>query len=683
MANLSHGLAAEFFRTCRHEFFFGKQFVALYDAMRAKQAARDASVALSKNAARATATDAESLYSFRPNHPDTFYVSAWEFPQWFKALQLKCPSHNYPYSKWTPAGRKKRAANDSEAMVAGEDYVFDFQKIGRMTGVYAYPEGKYVFDGAVPTNYTSFQKSWILLRRLRPMVPCPENTPLPSRRISKDARAKLFSIYLRPWTLSKKMATAEVPFLLDLAQTPTGTAQDDATPTGTAQDLAQTPTGTAQDHATPTGTAQDDATAPSNVHFRTNWKQHLRKILPHAERGVRNFMLTCLAEGRAADDDEENNRAKGPAVVCNLSLADVRSAVTLSDTRISANEDSYVSKLVLETARRAVDLTKLGAPTKASNLMPQGAIWGRQVEVPIPTKKQEEGVQNTDPSTAARRSLSEWVERYQRWTQQVYEDKNTPTPTREQRHVLLTVHFRIVKEEYELAGEPIPEAIWSSKPPDINVERPLLRLTHGLPGSGKSKLIEWLKQYFELVWQWIRNKQYALLAPMNTMADNIGGSTVHSFGHIPFKDRRGVLIQTGKGTGSSGSFFTDEEWHELRILLFDEVEAAGVSLFGRLEENVRLKVPATNTAYEGLRREQHPDRQRAETFAGVNVICFGDFWQLDPTGDTAFMTNPTKSTGDPYVDCTLSMFWHKGGEKDGHNYHLQPWQDGRRVWELS
>ena len=242
-------LAAEFFRTCRHEFFFGKQFVALYDAMRAKQAPRDASVALSKNTARATATDAESLYSFRPNHPDTFYVSAWEFPQWFKALQLKCPSHNYPFSKWTPAGRKKLAANDSEAMVAGEDYVFDFQKIGRMTGVYAYPEGKYVFDGAVPTNYTSFQKSWILLRRLRPMVPCPENTPLPSRRISKDARAKLFSIYLRPWTLSKKMATAEVPFLLDLARTPTGTAQDDATPTGTAQDLAQTPTGTAQNDA--------------------------------------------------------------------------------------------------------------------------------------------------------------------------------------------------------------------------------------------------------------------------------------------------------------------------------------------------------------------------------------------------------------------------------------------------
>ena len=29
-------------------------------------------------------------------------------------------------------------------------------------------------------------------------------------------RAKTFSVYLRPWTLSKKFATAQVPFLADI-----------------------------------------------------------------------------------------------------------------------------------------------------------------------------------------------------------------------------------------------------------------------------------------------------------------------------------------------------------------------------------------------------------------------------------------------------------------------------------
>ena len=134
-----------------------------------------------------------------------------------------------------------------------------------------------------------------------------------------------------------------------------------------------------------------------------------------------------------------------------------------------------------------------------------------------------------------------------------------------------------------LAEEDIPRIVWDSKPAGIDVERPLLRLVHGLPGSGKSKLIEWLKMYFEDVWLWERNKQYSLVAPMNTMADNIGGSTLHSFGHIAFKDKRGMLIQSGKNAECGASIFAEEDYHELRFLLIDEIEAAGASLLGRLE----------------------------------------------------------------------------------------------------
>ena len=42
------------------------------------------------------------------------------------------------------------------------------------------------------------------------------------------------------------------------------------------------------------------------------------------------------------------------------------------------------------------------------------------------------------------------------------------------------------------------------------VKESLLRLVHDLPGSGKGQLINWLKPYFEDVWQWEKNKQYAL-----------------------------------------------------------------------------------------------------------------------------------------------------------------------------
>ena len=52
-----------------------------------------------------------------------------------------------------------------------------------------------------------FRHRWMLLRRTRAVVPCPEDTPLPSKRHTKEHRAKLFNIYLRPWTLIASQAT--------------------------------------------------------------------------------------------------------------------------------------------------------------------------------------------------------------------------------------------------------------------------------------------------------------------------------------------------------------------------------------------------------------------------------------------------------------------------------------------
>ena len=95
--------------------------------------------------------------------------------------------------------------------------------------------------------------------------------------------------------------------------------------------------------------------------------------------------------------------------------------------------------------------------------------------------------------------MNAWIERYVTWSHEVYVCADSPTPTPQQAYVLRAIHFRVVKEEYEIAGEPIPEAVWRDKAPDIHVERHLFRLIHGLPGSGKSKLIAWLIQYLDEV----------------------------------------------------------------------------------------------------------------------------------------------------------------------------------------
>eukprot|EP00973_Karenia_brevis_P082223 11399150-Karenia_brevis.AAC.1 len=81
--------------------------------------------------------------------------------------------------------------------------------------------------------------------------------------------------------------------------------------------------------------------------------------------------------------------------------------------------------------------------------------------------------------------INEWILRHHRWEHKVYVDASTHIPTPLQQHVLHTIHFRRAKGEYQLLGEKLPPQIWQERPDAITVDTPLLRLVHGLPGSGK------------------------------------------------------------------------------------------------------------------------------------------------------------------------------------------------------
>ena len=74
-----------------------------------------------------------TVYGFRPPAPDLFYLSPWEFCQWFYAERILEPSEGYPYSKWTSAGEKKQKSNKKQkeelAYVRGVDYQPDIEKI--------------------------------------------------------------------------------------------------------------------------------------------------------------------------------------------------------------------------------------------------------------------------------------------------------------------------------------------------------------------------------------------------------------------------------------------------------------------------------------------------------------------------------------------------------------------------
>ena len=101
-------LAAEFIRTFRHEFFFGYQLLQRYEHVRDQTSTQSVSILLPKSKFGQDTTDFASLYGFRPRHPDTYFLSPWEFCQWFEGVGLQPPSAWFDLSKWTAEGARKK-----------------------------------------------------------------------------------------------------------------------------------------------------------------------------------------------------------------------------------------------------------------------------------------------------------------------------------------------------------------------------------------------------------------------------------------------------------------------------------------------------------------------------------------------------------------------------------------------
>jgi hypothetical protein len=252
-------LAAEFVRTCRHQFFQGRFFLERFEALieRTKVSLK---MLLPKTFVAVAETDSVSLYGFRSNTPAMFFLSPWEFCQEFKPHRVRLPTLKYKLSKWL----QKPEPGNKERILPGVHYGIDPKYIkAHSQDVFLLPPADDLcFEDEALDAYKLFRQTWVLLRRTRPVVPCPENTPLPRRFDSKEKKAIMFSVYLRPWTLIQNYATAEVPYLPELK-------------------------------------------SPS---CRSTWKQYLSRVLPASLRQIQNFLLATLAEGRIDADDEDAAR---------------------------------------------------------------------------------------------------------------------------------------------------------------------------------------------------------------------------------------------------------------------------------------------------------------------------------------------------------------------------------------
>ena len=102
---------------------------------------------------------------------------------------------------------------------------------------------------------------------------------------------------------------------------------------------------------------------------------------------------------------------------------------------------------------------------------------------------------------------------------------------------------------------------------------------HGPPGTGKSRLIYWIRRLFTEALGWEHGVQFLCVAFQNRVAPAMGGVTCHAGGDITV------------GGGDKGLDHTDIDVlftrnQDLRWLLFDEVGMIGDALLGTFEKHL-------------------------------------------------------------------------------------------------
>ena len=140
------------------------------------------------------------LYGFRSTHGKFLLLSPFEFHMRWRPVRLWLPCHPdcAGRTEWTDEGLEfYEAHKDEQPPVALELSVH--YKVRTLSFI---PGDEYYVHPDAPTLHR-FRHEWVLKRRARPVAPAPASAPMPGFKRSKKENARIFSVYLRPWMLSR------------------------------------------------------------------------------------------------------------------------------------------------------------------------------------------------------------------------------------------------------------------------------------------------------------------------------------------------------------------------------------------------------------------------------------------------------------------------------------------------
>ena len=211
-----------------------------------------------------------------------------------------------------------------------------------------------------------------------------------------------------------------------------------------------------------------------------------------------------------------------------------------------------------------------------------------------------------------------------------------------------------VKAEYNLPRRPPPSREGVGR-------EPMRYLLHGPPGTGKSHVLHYVKELFDVIGL-RQGVDWEILAYQNSNASDLGGRTIHAaFGlsqYGPSRDQ-GVSAETVKGMA---------HW---RWLFVDEISLVPANILAKMDQRLReVKADADEWKLDS--------QGKGRPFGGVNILASGDFEQLPPVGGGYLADIPEHKLREPGEQASEQV-------RDPHaeQGRLLMWEDFQGVVELT
>lgn len=421
-------------------------------------------------------------YGYRPPSGDLKYLCPWEFVRDYQILQVVHPG------KHACAVENAPVLSDGCAPVPGVH--FKVREPSQSDVYFTFPD---IIEDS------SFRHMWILIPWRIPRVPLLTHCPVPSWSQDQLIRTRLLSVYYRPWTLLTSNVCAFVPMPQNLDVVP--------------------------------WLRRIRSKSPSAKCYRQSWRWYVRGhvVSDSAARMITHVLLQMPSDSKEIEEADEADPGTNAVdsvddvKVC-LDPAEVqepiRSPVVLADEQKGTRSKQVQSAVVFADSVWNV----LGSDdqyncSKTSYHIPHlDALVGsgRQMvcaEIHAGSERERIYPVLNDMNAAA-------------WRHDLQLGLRGPrpgnSPDQLQMQVLDVVLNRCALEAHE-------ERTGNN---NVSAEEPVRMLVHGLPGSGKSCVIHWIKDLFETALGWKHGVEFQCAAPMNTMAALIGGVTVHKAGRL-------------------------------------------------------------------------------------------------------------------------------------------------------